>query len=239
VQTVTIKSNRNGINLILDPAVSFDVLEQAVRDKFTESARFFQNAELVLSFAGRELSEEEEQILIRTITEVSGARILFLLEQDEFHEALIGSRIEAFRQAGPEETAGDHLIRAKGYFQGTLQAGDILESRESVLICGNVEPGAQVMSMGNVVVLGTLAGTACAGIGGNDRCFAAAMEMMPERVTIGDASVEGGPAPEKRGLFRRKPPEGSFRPQMAVRSGDQVVYRSITKQALEDLYQKL
>jgi septum site-determining protein MinC len=239
VQTVTIKSNRNGINLILDPTVSFDTLEQAVRDKFTESARFFQNAELVLSFAGRELSEEEEQILIQTITDASGARILFLLEQDEFHEALIGSRMEAFRQAGPEETAGDRLIRAKGYFQGTLEAGDILESRESVLVCGNVEAGAQVMSMGNIVVLGTLAGTACAGIGGNDRCFAAAMEMMPERITIGDASAEGGPIPEKRGIFRRKPPEGSYRPQIAVRSGDAVIYRMITKQILEELYRKL
>ena len=58
-QSVTIKSNKYGINLVLDPEIGFDELLKDVVEKFKASSTFFKNAKLALSFEGRKLSEEE------------------------------------------------------------------------------------------------------------------------------------------------------------------------------------
>ena len=59
-QSVTIKSNKYGINLILDADMSFADLIKAVVEKFKASANFFKNAKLAISFEGRHLSDEEQ-----------------------------------------------------------------------------------------------------------------------------------------------------------------------------------
>ena len=60
-QKVIIKSNKYGINLILDPEVPFSDLLKAVIEKFEESEKFFKNSKLGISFEGRKLSDAEEQ----------------------------------------------------------------------------------------------------------------------------------------------------------------------------------
>ena len=59
-QSVMIKSNKYGINLVLDPNIPFVELLKDVIEKFKASEKFFKNAELAISFEGRKLSEEEE-----------------------------------------------------------------------------------------------------------------------------------------------------------------------------------
>jgi len=64
-----IKSNKYGINLVLDPNIPFVELLKDVIEKFKASEKFFKNAELAISFEGRKLSEEEENRIIEAITE--------------------------------------------------------------------------------------------------------------------------------------------------------------------------
>ena len=63
-QSVMIKSNKYGINLVLDPNIPFVELLKDVIEKFKASEKFFKNAELAISFEGRKLSEEEENRII-------------------------------------------------------------------------------------------------------------------------------------------------------------------------------
>lgn len=72
-QSVTIKSNKYGINLVLDPEIGFDELLKDVVEKFKASSTFFKNAKLALSFEGRKLSEEEEQQIISAIETLAAA----------------------------------------------------------------------------------------------------------------------------------------------------------------------
>ena len=50
-QPVILKSNRYGINLILDNNISFAELKKAVLDKFKESEKFFKNASIEIGRA--------------------------------------------------------------------------------------------------------------------------------------------------------------------------------------------
>ena len=95
-QSVTIKSNKYGINLVLDPEIGFDELLKDVVEKFKASSTFFKNAKLALSFEGRKLSEEEEQQIISAIESNTSFEILCIVENGTRQEAVMKEQVEAF-----------------------------------------------------------------------------------------------------------------------------------------------
>lgn len=62
----------------MDASVSFDELKDMIRDKFTASAKFFNNAALALSLEGRELSDTQEKEIMDIISELQ-ILILYVL----------------------------------------------------------------------------------------------------------------------------------------------------------------
>ena len=98
-QSVTIKSNKYGINLVLDPEIGFDELLKDVVEKFKASSTFFKNAKLALSFEGRKLSEEEEQQIISAIESNTSIEILCIVENGTRQEAVMKEQVEAFYDA--------------------------------------------------------------------------------------------------------------------------------------------
>ena len=89
---VTIKSNRYGMELRMNPDVPFEEIQKAVVEKFTDAAGFFKNARMAISFTGRTLTATEEEILIQTITETTGVELLCIIDQDEKKELMYRSR---------------------------------------------------------------------------------------------------------------------------------------------------
>ena len=59
-ELVTIKSSHSGIELRLNAELPFPDLLKAVEEKFRQSADFFKNAKMAVSFSGRTLSISEE-----------------------------------------------------------------------------------------------------------------------------------------------------------------------------------
>lgn len=160
-QTVVIKSNKYGITLFLDKDMDFQELLEKIGEKFTASAKFFENAQMALAFEGRTLSREEQMEVIRVIQEHSTLEILCILEQDALKESYMKKALEEKQQ---QRSNNDGR-----FYKGTLRSGQVLESETSIIILGDVNPGATVVSKGNVVVLGTLKGTIHAGAVGNER----------------------------------------------------------------------
>ena len=58
---VVIKSNRYGLNLILDDQTPFPELLRIIGNKFQETGGFFQNAKMAVSFEGRQLSPAQQK----------------------------------------------------------------------------------------------------------------------------------------------------------------------------------
>ena len=75
--------------------------------------------------------------------------------------------------------------------QGTLRAGDVLEAEASVLVLGDVNPGAQVIAGGHVLVWGTLRGVAHAGKNGDTKARIVALQLRPLQLRIADCIARG------------------------------------------------
>jgi septum site-determining protein MinC len=75
--------------------------------------------------------------------------------------------------------------------QGTLRAGDHLEAAGSLLVLGDVNPGARVSAGGDVRVWGRLRGTAHAGCQGDRSARIVALQLRPLQLRIADAVARG------------------------------------------------
>ena len=177
-QTVVLKSNKYGINLILDHSIDFDQLLKDIAAKFEEAASFFKGAKMALSFEGRTLTQEEELRIVDTITSHSQLAIVCIVDNDKLREQMIREAIEQQEE--------EDAVKTGQFYKGTLRSGQILECEASIIILGDVNPGAKVVCRGNIVVLGSLKGNAYAGAGGNETAFVAALEMDPVQIKIGD-----------------------------------------------------
>ena len=84
----------------------------------------------------------------------------------------------------------------------TLRSGQRIDSEHTVVIVGDVNPGAEIMSGGDVIVLGSLRGIAHAGAydetGGGRTIFALCLQPTQLRIgaTLSRGSTEGGKVPE-------------------------------------------
>jgi len=67
-----------------------------------------------------------------------------------------------------------------------VRSGRSVVHEGHVIILGDVNPGAQVIATGNVVVWGRLRGMVHAGAGGDSAAMICALDLNPTQLRIGD-----------------------------------------------------
>lgn len=217
---VIIKSNPYGLILNLDPDLPFDELRMAVGDKFRESASFFKKAKLALTFRGRILTKEQEALLVDEIVTSSGIHVICLVDENR-------ENAEYYKNA-VTRTLDRKQSEEGQFYRGTLRSGQVLETETSVVIIGDVNPGAQVISKGNIVILGCCMGNIYAGATGDRNCFAAALTMKPMQIRIADKMA--------RSAIVKKTDTGEYPvdPKIVYIKDDHLQMKSITNETLSD-----
>lgn len=87
--------------------------------------------------------------------------------------------------------------------QGTLRSGDHRHAAGSLLVLGDVNPGAQVSAVGHVMVWGRLRGIAHAGRGGDRSARIVALHLHPLQLRIADQVARGPAEAPPPGLAER------------------------------------
>lgn len=223
-QPVVLKSNRYGINLILDADMPFGQLEEAILEKFRESERFFKNAKIAISFEGRRLSQEEEFSILDMIAKNTSIQVICVVDQDEMREQMYKEKIDSYYQDVADNTGE--------FYKGTLRSGQVLKCDTSIVIIGDVNPGAKIIAKGNIVILGSLKGNAYAGAAGDESCFVTALDMDPVQIKIGNVigrSADRGPWEAIRNRHK------TMDPQIALVSKGNIMIEPITHGLLKKI----
>ncbi len=231
-QPVVIKSNKYGLTVCLDTEPDFDTLRKLVREKFTESKKFFKGAELAVAFEGRSLTQDEQVILVQEMIAGAGIKVPCIVDVDTAREALMKQAVEHTKTSVEPEISGDGK-----FYKGTLRSGQVLESETSIVVLGDVNPGATVVSKGNVVVLGTLKGSVYVGAGGNENTFVAALFMDPMQIRIADYIARNSDGPEKKDKKKllKKKDKLEEQPMIAYVDAGNIYIEPITKEVLADI----
>lgn len=217
--SVIIKGNKYGIVVVMDKEASFDDIKQELIKKISDSSKFFNNASMAISFEGRKLSTDEEKDIIDIISDNSQMNIVCVMNNDKEEEERFKNVVESKVKASAASGDGQ-------FYRGTLRSGQVLESDASIVILGDVNPGARIISGGNVIVLGSLKGTVYAGANGVKGAFVVALEMNPVQIRIGDVIARCG---DKQKRFSK--PET----KIAYVDGENIYIEPLNKEVLNDI----
>ena len=253
-QHVVIKCNRYGMELVLDSKISFEELLEVIIEKFQTSGNFVKDKKMVISFKGRELSEEEMMRIVNTITENSTIQIVGIMDQDSELENRLKARMDEYNYAMEQQSYGmvpqqaemteemyAQYVMAQNcnaeFYKGNLRSGQVVECAASVTLIGDVNPGAKIVSEGNIVVLGALKGNAHAGVNGNNDCFIFALDMSPIQLQIGQyyAKSPDKEAVKKRLLPKKKSDAEGYSPKIATAQEGTICIESMKKGCLDNL----
>lgn len=192
---VIFKGTKDGVTVLFDADAPFEELCRQLEKKVEEAGKFFDNVKTSLAFKGRSFTEEEEETLFHIITEHTSMEITFLKTES--------SELKQISDLLEKEMAPHNLTK---FHKGSLRNGQKIEFDGSLVIVGDVNPGAEIKASGNIIVLGQLKGMAHAGCKGMADAFVAAVYMAPVQLRIADI-ITRFPEENKKGP---KPPEYAF-----------------------------
>ncbi|MDR1701075.1 MAG: septum site-determining protein MinC [Lachnoclostridium sp.] len=214
---VVIKGTKSGIIVVLDKQIPMEQLKTECVKKFIASRDFLGKSQVAISFEGKSLSDQEEIEFVDLISANSDLDIVCIIDNNEKREALFNRTLnERLKQL--DSNTGN-------FYKGTLRSGQVLEFETSVIMLGDVNVGAQVVSTGNVVILGALKGNVYAGAAGNPNAFVAALKMSPKQIRISDVIARAPDGDDSIG-------EGA---KIAFVEDNNIYIEPLTKEVLGDI----
>lgn len=241
--SVIIKGNKYGFQIVLNPTLPFEELLKEVADKFKESTHFFDlKKPIAVSFTGRDLTSGEQNLLVDTISENSGLNISCVIDGAKAYETEFSRVLEQIKEQKEqtqkkESSVPENRIAKNGqFYRGTLRSGQKIEVDGSIVILGDINPGAQIVAGGNVVVLGCLKGTVHAGYPDDKNAFVAALMMEPMQIQIGSC-IARSPDHETKNTKKnaRKKNRQELLAKLAFVENDSIFIETITRSLISEI----
>ncbi len=178
---VMIKSIPNGLKIFLDKDEKIDALVEELAAKIRDSKGFFKGARIAISFEDRVLSSEEEKELITAMEDAGEMTVLYSIGKSEELDMNVARVVN---RSMNEDTSGHCFGKL---YTGSLKKGERLETETGIIVAGDIEPGATLVSKGNVIVLGGIYGTCLIETEEDEEygMFIAAGNISAERLKIG------------------------------------------------------
>lgn len=204
---IQIKGLRDGLLVSLDDAPWQEQLT-ALLTQIDAQPSFFQGARLALDVASQVL-RVNDLVELRDLLSERGVSLWAVLSESPTTEntaQLLGlaTRVSKPRPEESRQFSVENLGEETAMFlHRTLRSGTRIEFAGHVVVLGDVNPGAEVIAEGSVIIWGRLRGMVHAGSKGNRSAVICALDLSPTQLRIAD---------EVSALL--KPPEQS-RPEMA------------------------
>lgn len=207
--------------LVTVPDGTWSVVQPSLLSSIDDRSDFFRGANLFLQMTDRALNAAELGSLRDALAEreISLTGVLSTSEQTQSAGADLGLSLKIPRPEIDQDNdldpidsdlAGDAAV----LIRRTLRSGHTLRHPGHVVIIGDVNPGAEVVAGGDVIVWGRLRGVVHAGAAGQPNAVVCALDLSPTQLRIG---AQISVSPERKG----KP-----RPEMAMLKDGQFVAES-------------
>lgn len=204
MSTVSFKGTREGLIITLGEGAWDAVLaELSAQLRRPGAQSFFHGARVLLETGLRALAVTQIEELIAllaqhemTLTSVSGTAGT----QDAFAQvrAALPAPPPESLVAPPPPPPSDNAPTYALLIQRTLRSGQVCQYAGTVVVIGDVNPGAQIVAEGDVIVWGKLRGVVHAGAAGDARAIVGALILAPTQLRIGHLIARPPDAVDRR-----------------------------------------
>ncbi|MCB9453233.1 MAG: septum site-determining protein MinC [Anaerolineaceae bacterium] len=219
-QKVIIKGIRDGLLISLSPTDEWLVITAELATKIDQQAAFYAGAKVTVDVGERPVPKYELGTL-KALLERRGLTLWSVLSDSETTidsaqsldlKTSTANPIPGRESSEGSETNPEEMGTPGVLLKRTLRNGRVVRSSGHVIIYGDVNPGAEIIAGGDVIIWGRLRGMVHAGVDGDETAVVCALDMMPTQLRIAGHIVTS--PPDKR----RKP-----RPEVAYVYNNQIV----------------
>jgi septum site-determining protein MinC len=209
---ISIKGTRSGLRLTLEPETPFSELLNALADRLAESPSFFRGASLAVDTTRRALRSNErmqlEDLLALYQMSVTSADSGPLgpgpdIIHDQRNTILPETRpgIMSVKQTitlpDPDSPPSGVITQDMGqalrdsresedtlFLRKTVRSGQAIHHPSNVVVLGDVNPGAEIIAGGDIIVWGVLRGMVHAGYPDNENAVVCSLQLAPVQLRI-------------------------------------------------------
>lgn len=218
---IEFKGIREGILVTIDPEIDWATVVSEMAARIDDQPNFFRGAGMALQLETRGVRRPELAVLVEILQERDIELISVLstsaMTQGSTRKLGLKTELEAPSVAQspsnerppayPETLLSGEVKGTEGILiRRTLRSGGIVKTVGHVVVVGDVNPGAEIIAGGDVIVWGRLSGVVHAGAMGDDTCMICALDLQPTQLRISDL-ISVAPPPKKR---RKPQPECAF-----------------------------
>ncbi|PKN61980.1 MAG: septum site-determining protein MinC [Deltaproteobacteria bacterium HGW-Deltaproteobacteria-15] len=177
ISSVKLKGVGDGISVSLDPSQPIETLQSDLKTAFERLRHVACNAKVILEPGG----EEDHKELIDTLA------------------SFLKKNFGVGSVTGParKRDVSEEQVRQQDVFQswrnrrsealilsGRVRSGQHVTARKHLVLLGDVNPGGEVIAGGDILILGSLCGTAAAGQPDRQEAIVLALDFRPMQVQI-------------------------------------------------------
>lgn len=191
-ELIAIKGVKDGLLISLSPTENWQSVTDHLASRIDDRMNFFAGAAITVELGTRPVPKYELSSL-KALLERRGLSLsLVLSDSDTTRESALALDLKTASNnrslatekqetlpVDPEETGTWGVLVRR-----TLRSGRIVHSEGHVVVLGDVNPGAQVIAAGDIIVWGKLRGTVHAGADGDESAIVCALEMSPSQLRI-------------------------------------------------------
>jgi septum site-determining protein MinC len=205
---LSIKGISDGLLITLSATEKWELITKELAARLDEKAAFFAGARVTVNVGERpvpkyELSSLKALLERRTMslavvmsdssTTLASATALDIRTRTT-SKAAADIDDDDTMAIDPEEAGTSGVL-----IRRTLRSGRIVHSRGHVVVYGDVNPGAQIIAAGDIIVWGKLRGTVHAGAEGDTSAVVCALDMSPNQLRIA-GHITTSPSDKRRAV---------------------------------------
>lgn len=185
--SIQIKGIRDGL-LVSCAAGAWDEIKAALLNQIAERAAFFQGARLALD-VGTQTLKVNDLVELRDILSEKGISLWAVISESPTTEQtaqLLGLATRISKPRPQENQYAESSEESALFINRTIRSGTRIEYPGNVVIVGDVNPGAEIIAEGSVIVWGRVRGMIHAGCKGNRSAFICALDLSATQLRIAE-----------------------------------------------------
>ncbi len=207
---IAIKGIRDGLLISVTDAGEWRDTAQVLMARIEASADFFKGARLALEVGPRAISAADLGRLRDTLSD-HGVSLTTVLSESPLTTksaqalglkvALVAPAPAALQAQTEAEVDPEEAREAAVLVRRTVRSGRSVRHAGLVVVLGDVNPGAEIVADGDIIVWGRLRGVAHAGAAGDAEAVVCALDLAPTQLRIArfittSPARKGTPQPE-------------------------------------------
>jgi septum site-determining protein MinC len=189
MQTVAIKGVKDGLLISLDESEEWQGVMADLAARIDQQSSFFTGARITLDVGSRPVRKDELGSA-KALLERRGLTLYAVMSESKTtidSASALDLRANLINPAQQDQAASTNH-EEDGTFgvmiRRTLRSGRTVRSQGHVVVFGDVNPGAEIIADGDVIVWGRLRGNVHAGASGDESALVCALDMIPTQLRI-------------------------------------------------------